>query len=78
MGKHSVHGFDSDYDCISIAADSACCVHQAVKRQQVQIDIIPEDGEGNIDVHALERMLANGAQAPALIAITHIPTSSGR
>lgn len=54
------------------------CVHQAVKRQQVQIDIIPEDAEGDIDVHALERMLANGSQAPALIAITHIPTSSGR
>ena len=59
-------------------ASSACCVHQAVKRQQVLIDIIPEDGEGDIDVHALERMLASGAQAPALIAITHIPTSSGR
>lgn len=51
---------------------------QAAKRQQVQIAIIPEDEEGDIDVHALERMLSNGARTPALIAITHIPTSSGR
>lgn len=53
-------------------------MHQAVKRQQVQIEIIPEDDEGDIDVPALESMLSNGAQRPALIAITHIPTSSGR
>lgn len=59
-------------------ANLACCVHQAVKRQQVEIEIIPEDGEGDIDVHALERVLADGSPAPALIAITHIPTSSGR
>ena len=61
---------------LTIAAVYSLC--QAVKRQQVQIDIIPEDGQGDIDVDALERMLSNGAQAPALIAITHIPTSSGR
>lgn len=59
-------------------ATSARYMHQAVKRLQVQIDIIPEDGEGDIDVAALERMLSNESQAPALIAITHIPTSSGR
>lgn len=59
-------------------AISVWYMHQAVKRLQVQIDIIPEDGEGDIDVAALERMLSNGTQAPALIAITHIPTSSGR
>ncbi|KAL3143663.1 hypothetical protein ABBQ38_002458 [Trebouxia sp. C0009 RCD-2024] len=51
---------------------------QAVKRQQVQIEIIPEDDEGDIDVHALESMVSDGAQRPTLIAITHIPTSSGR
>ena len=51
---------------------------QAVKRQQVKIEIIPEDEEGGINLDALEGLLSNEAPKPALIAITHIPTSSGR
>ena len=48
---------------------------QAVKRRQVEIEVIPEDSEGDIDVEALEKAMA--AHRPALIAITHMPTSSG-
>lgn len=51
---------------------------QAVKRQQVEIEIVPEDEAGDIDIDALESIMSNGASKPALIAITHIPTSSGR
>lgn len=51
---------------------------QAVKRDQVEIEVIPEDSEGDIDVEALEKAVVDGARKPALIAITHIPTSSGR
>ena len=50
---------------------------QAVKRHQVEIEVIPEDSEGDIDVEALEKAVVDGARKPALIAITHIPTSSG-
>ncbi|KAA6422013.1 MAG: aminotransferase class V [Trebouxia sp. A1-2] len=51
---------------------------QAIKRQQVQVEIIPEDAEGDVDIAALEKLVAAGASKPALIALTHIPTSSGR
>ncbi|DBA75470.1 TPA: hypothetical protein ACH3X1_010723 [Trebouxia sp. C0004] len=51
---------------------------QAIKRQQVEVEIIPEDAEGDVDILALEKLVAAGTSKPALIAITHIPTSSGR
>ena len=51
---------------------------QAVKRQQVDIEIIPEDAEGDIDIDALEELVSSGTGKPALIALTHIPTSSGK
>lgn len=51
---------------------------QAIKRQQVEVEIIPEDAEGDVDIAALEKLVAAGTSKPALIAITHIPTSSGR
>lgn len=50
---------------------------QAAKRHQVKIEIIPEDEEGDIDLAALEHMIATASSKPALIAITQIPTSSG-
>ena len=48
-----------------------------MKRHQVKVEIIPEDEEGDIDLAALEHMVAAAANKPALIAITQIPTSSG-
>ena len=52
-------------------------VMQAVKRQKVEIEIIPDDAEGEIDLDALESLLKDGHGKAALIAITHAPTSSG-
>ena len=40
--------------------------------------IAPQDAEGDIDLAALEEMLRADGKPPALVAITHIPTSSGR
>ena len=48
-----------------------------MKRQKVKIEVIPDDEEGDIDLAALESMLADGHRKAALIAITHAPTSSG-
>ena len=49
-----------------------------MKRHQVEIEVIPEDAEGDVDIDALEKLVASGTRKPALIAITHIPTSSGK
>lgn len=37
-----------------------------------------QDDEGDIDTAELRRMLARGPSPPRLVAITHVPTSSGR
>lgn len=44
----------------------------------MEIEVIPEDSEGDVDLDALEEAVAKGSGKPALIAITHIPTSSGK
>ena len=48
-----------------------------MKRHKVEIEVIPDDSEGEIDLAALESMLSGGRRKPALIAITHAPTNSG-
>ena len=49
-----------------------------MKRHQVEVAVIPEDEEGDIDIEALEGLIKQGSRKPVLIAITHVPTSSGR
>lgn len=49
-----------------------------MKRHQVEIEVITEDAEGDVDIDALEKLVASDRPKPALIAITHIPTSSGK
>ena len=45
----------------------------------MQIDIIPETQEGDVDLAALEALITrDGKRPPALISISHVPTSSGR
>ena len=44
----------------------------------MDIEIIPEDAEGDVDIDALEELVSSGTEKPALIALTHIPTSSGK
>lgn len=48
-------------------------LHQA-RRRGLQIDVAPSDSSGQIDLHALERLITPRTR---LIAITHIPTQGG-
>ena len=47
---------------------------QAAKRTGVTIDVVPSDSSGELDVHALERMIDERVK---LIAITWVPTNGG-
>eukprot|EP00887_Chlorella_sp_A99_P004639 scaffold4.g4639.t1 len=53
---------------------------QLAKRTGVRIQVVPETPEQDIDVEALERLVLEEGEdrKPALISITHVPTSSGR
>ncbi len=48
-------------------------LHQA-KRRGLEIDVVPNDGSGQLDLDAMERMVTPKTK---LIAITHIPTQGG-
>lgn len=47
---------------------------QVAKRTGVTIDVVPSDSSGELDVHALERMIDERVK---LIAITWVPTNGG-
>ena len=55
------------------AANYVACLQRA-KREGIQIDVIPSDREGVLDVGALEQMID---ERTALIAITWVPTNGG-
>jgi cysteine desulfurase/selenocysteine lyase len=46
-----------------------------LERSGIEIEIVPDDAEGQLDLEALEAALREPA---ALLAATHVPTSSGR
>lgn len=46
-----------------------------MERDGVKIEVVPDDAEGRLDLDALEAALREPA---ALVAATHVPTSSGR
>ena len=48
---------------------------QMGKRTGMRVEIIPEDNEGDIDLSAAENLIQE--LSPVLIAISHVPTSSG-
>ena len=48
-------------------------LHQA-KRRGLEIDVVPSDASGQLDLDAMERMITPGTR---LIAITHVPTQGG-
>lgn len=47
---------------------------QVAKRKGVVIDVVPSDASGELDVHALERMIDERVK---LIAVTWVPTNGG-
>ncbi len=47
---------------------------QVAQRTGAQVDVVPDDASGQIDLAALERMIDERVR---LIALTHIPTNSG-
>jgi selenocysteine lyase/cysteine desulfurase len=48
-------------------------LHQA-RRRGLKIDVVPSDGDGQLDLDAMERMVTDKTR---LIAITHVPTQGG-
>ena len=50
---------------------------QVSKRTGTVIELIPEDEHGDFDIPALHSLIKNGSRKPALLAVCHIPTSSG-
>ncbi|PSC71875.1 aminotransferase class V [Micractinium conductrix] len=54
---------------------------QLAKRTGVEIEVVPETPDGDIDAAALQAALqprGAGGRPPVLVAISHVPTSSGR
>jgi cysteine desulfurase / selenocysteine lyase len=50
---------------------------QAERRRGVTIEVIPDDGNGQVSVEALARLLDDGAAPVGLVAVTHVPTNGG-
>jgi cysteine desulfurase/selenocysteine lyase len=55
-------------------ASNVLTLLHAARRQGVAIDLVPDDGAGQVDVAALERLIGPRTK---LIALTHAPTDSG-
>lgn len=47
------------------------------RRTGIVIEVIPETPAGDVDLAALRALLAQGPRPPVLVAISHVPTSSG-
>ena len=47
---------------------------QTVRRRGIVVDVIPNDGDGQADLEALEALIDDDVK---LIAVTHVPTSGG-
>lgn len=55
---------------------NAISFHQLARRTGVVVEVVPETPDGDIDTAALRAALA-APPRPVLVAITHVPTSSG-
>ena len=66
---------------VEAARDAVRCLAmnitaQVAKRTGATVEVIPETEDGDIDLAALE-CLVRQEPRPALISISHVPTSSG-
>src|SRR5581483_9044607 len=55
-------------------ASNWIALKQVADRTGAQIEIVPDDDQGQIDVHALERMIDDDVR---LVSLVHVPTQSG-
>jgi cysteine desulfurase/selenocysteine lyase len=55
-------------------ASNAIAFLQVARRHGVQVDVVPDDEHGQLDVDALRRMVDDRVK---LIAVTHVPTQGG-
>lgn len=55
-------------------ASNAIALLQTARRHGVQVDVVPDDPHGQLDVEALGTMIDERVK---LIAVTHVPTQSG-
>lgn len=64
---------------VPCSAPARCCLARC-RRTGALVEVIPETEEGDVDLVALQGMLRPGGSAgrpPALVSISHVPTSSG-
>lgn len=74
--EHFYCGLPQKGSSRSLSAWGVPC-EQMAQRMGVIIEVVPEDEEGDISIPDLERLIRQGDGPPVLIAITHVPTSSG-
>jgi len=55
-------------------ASNAIALLQAKRRIGIEVDVVPDDSDGQLDVAALESMLDDRVK---LVCVTHVPTGSG-
>lgn len=67
--------------CVAEYGSNAIALLQLAKHTGISIEVVPETDDGDVDIPALQRMLASNGplgRPPVLVSLTHVPTSSGR
>ena len=56
---------------------SALMLLRATERYDIVLEVVPDDGHGQLDVTALDDALHKHGDRVTLVAVTHVPTSNG-
>ncbi len=67
---------DRSPPAVAIRSGAVTSAAQVARRTGATVEIIPETEDGDIDLAALEGLVRREPR-PALISISHVPTSSG-